>query len=146
MFSNCMERRFDLITLFGDGGVSVWSQRCRNSGSQRVGSHQRQRHVESTGLCSQINWVLSYCELLASSVTLDKSLLLFKHQLSHCMTEAWTGGASLGLSTGSGVEVGCKLQSVTPVALWPFPKKIPLILKNVACSLMEAMGCGGSDL
>lgn len=88
MFSNCMERRFDLITLFGDGGVSVWSQRCRKGGSQRVGSHRRQRQVESVGLWSQRNWVLSWCELLASSVTLDQPLPLFKRQPSHCMTGA----------------------------------------------------------
>lgn len=37
MFSNCMERRFDLITLFGDGEGSVWSQRYREGGSQKCG-------------------------------------------------------------------------------------------------------------
>lgn len=37
MFSNCMERRFDLITLFGDGEASVWSQRYRKGGSQEGG-------------------------------------------------------------------------------------------------------------
>lgn len=47
MFSNCMERRFDLITLFGDGEASVWSQRYRKGGSQKGGKPPE--------ACSQIN-------------------------------------------------------------------------------------------
>lgn len=47
MFSNCMERRFDLITLFGDGEASVGSQRYRRVAARRVGSHRRR--AESVG-------------------------------------------------------------------------------------------------
>lgn len=42
-----MERRFDLITLFGDGEASVWSQRYRRVAARRVGSHGRR--AESVG-------------------------------------------------------------------------------------------------
>lgn len=55
MFSNCMERRFDLIILFGDGEASVWSQRYRKGGSQKCG---KLREVcRESGLCSQINMI-----------------------------------------------------------------------------------------
>jgi len=48
-----MERRFDLITLFGDGEASVWSQRYRKGGSQKCGKPLEARR--EYGLCSQIN-------------------------------------------------------------------------------------------
>lgn len=53
MFSNCMGRRFDLITLFGDGEASVWSQRYRKGGSQKYGKPPEA--CGECGLCSQIN-------------------------------------------------------------------------------------------
>lgn len=53
MFSNCMERRFDLITLFGDGEASVWSQRYRKGGSQKCGKSREK--CRECGLCCQIN-------------------------------------------------------------------------------------------
>lgn len=48
-----MERRFDLITLFGDGEASVWSQRYRKGGSQKCGKPPEA--CREYGLCSQIN-------------------------------------------------------------------------------------------
>lgn len=55
MFSNCMERRFDLITLFGDGEGSVWSQRYWKGGSQKCGKSLEA--CRKCGLCSQINMI-----------------------------------------------------------------------------------------
>lgn len=76
MFSNCMGRRFDLITLFGDGEGSVWSQRCGKGGSQQCG--KAPEACEEGGLCSETR---ESSEPFASSATLDKSLLLFTLQL-----------------------------------------------------------------
>ena len=53
MFSNCMERRFDLITLFGDGEASVWSQRYGKGGSQKCGKPPEA--CREYGPCSQVN-------------------------------------------------------------------------------------------
>lgn len=80
MFSNCMGRRFDLITLFGDGEGSVWSQRCRKGGSLKCG--KAPEACGEGGLCSETRVRSEPGEPFASSVTLDKSLVLFTLQLS----------------------------------------------------------------
>lgn len=76
-----MERRFDLITLFGDGEGSVWSQRYRKGGSQKCGKPLKP--CRECGLYSQINMSSEPGSALVSSVTLDKSLFLFTLQPFH---------------------------------------------------------------
>lgn len=80
MFSNCMGRRFDLITLFGDGEGSVWSQRYGKGGSQKCGkARRRAERVGSEGEQPELRARGAICQLRDP----DKSLFLFTLQLSH---------------------------------------------------------------